>query len=408
MALPFGEEDEEEALLRDYELEVGDPSVDSRVAMDAPPGPRYDMTPEPERPQFGPLPEIPGVHPEVVRYASKFAADRSEPKPQGLSDAQKVEAAMKAAEEMAGRNRGFSMLQRAGAKAGAAFTDGKVDEKFFDDLDKQADRPILSEKEKIARAIAEAERIAKGEDRTYKREQAVATSRGAQAAAKAKLEEELRRRGEDRENKLGDEESKRKWEGGEHAKDRISRERAAKLGAGAKADESLNRDVEGLSKRMENVPAMKNDINTLTEYAKQDDIPGVGGYEARAPSWAPGISDEDVKVRQTVKGLVGAIMKEQSGTAASEGEVNRKLAELGMGPGATEPEFREGLKRLTENARGAMRAKEAGYRPAAVEEARRRGMATSADLPSGGGGLSPDKKARLEELRRKRDAGELR
>ncbi len=85
-----------------------------------------------------------------------------------------------------------------------------------------------------------------------------------------------------------------------------------------------------------------------------------------------------------------------------------RVRRAAMGPGATEPEFREGLKRLTENARGAMRAKEAGYRPAAVEEARRRGMATSADLPSGGGGLSPDKKARLEELRRKRDAGELR
>ncbi len=232
------------------------------------------------------------------------------------------------------------------------------------------------------------------------------------AAQAAQLEAQQAAR--DHALKVGDRTDERDWLEKEHAKDRVSRERAAKLSAGSKDDAKTEASVEALSKRMEAVPALSNDLATMNKYAAMDQIPGIGPYASRAPAWAPGISEDDIKSRQAQKGLLGAILKEQSGTTVSEGELNRKLEEMGMGPGATEQQVRDGLARLTTIARETVRAKEAGYKPEVVQEARRRGMSTSADLPAApaaaepaAGGLAPEQMSRLEELRKKRKAGLL-
>lgn len=193
------------------------------------------------------------------------------------------------------------------------------------------------------------------------------------------------------------------------AKDRaLNREAMRANREDAKTDreeKELDKQIETLSKRLEGAPSLRSDLATLSKYADAADVPGMGPLEGRAPNWMVG--EEGVRVRQAARGVAGTILHERSGTAASEAEIGRLLEETGMGPTATPTQFREGLRRLREQAFSILRSKEAGARPEAVQEAQRRGMVTSADLPAATSGLPADKQKRLDELRRKRDAGAL-
>jgi hypothetical protein len=171
-----------------------------------------------------------------------------------------------------------------------------------------------------------------------------------------------------------------------------------------KGEKTLDKQIETLSKRLEGAPALKQDLATLNQFAGQEDIPGVGSAEGRLPDFAAGLFNgaDATRVRQAARGLYSNILKEQSGSTVSEQELKRKLEELGMGPGATEENFRLGLARLTEMAHATLRAKEAGARPEAVEEASRRGLTTSRDLPKGqAGGLTSQEAAELAEYEKK-------
>jgi hypothetical protein len=143
-------------------------------------------------------------------------------------------------------------------------------------------------------------------------------------------------------------------------------------------EETTQREALELSKRLENMPSIANDLGVLTQYAKAPDVPGVGATGA-----VPGkmLTEEGVRVRQAVRGVVGTLLKEQSGAAVQEAEITRKLEELGMGPYASDREFRLGLQRLLTNTDAAMRAKEAGASPEAVKRFRSRGGTTATDLP---------------------------
>lgn len=239
--------------------------------------------------------------------------------------------------------------------------------------------------------------------------------------AKAQRDADWKR---NRTTQLEDLESTRVFQGQEKEKDRTLREEENRQRAADrllqrqfmmatlgqrhedKREKDTDKQIEVLSKRMEGAPALRSDIATLEKLAGEDDVPGIGAT-GRLPDFF--VSDEGVQLRQATRGIVGNLIKERSGTAASEKEIDRILGELGMGDGATDDQFRMGLKRLKQQSIEAMRAKEAGARPEAVEEARRRGLTTSQDLAGpAAGGLSPTDKARLEELRRKRDAGLLR
>jgi hypothetical protein len=180
----------------------------------------------------------------------------------------------------------------------------------------------------------------------------------------------------------------------ESAKDRIAaRERATIMAgrldanAASKAQNDLNEQVEKLSKRMENAPALVSDLSVLNEAMQQKDIPGVGvGYSA-VPSFVGDwmASEEGLRVRQAAKGVVATYLKERSGTAASDAEVERTMSEMGMGKGASERDFRSAIPRLLSNLGGTLKAKEAGATPEAVKEARKRGLITSEDLPKTSG-----------------------
>lgn len=156
--------------------------------------------------------------------------------------------------------------------------------------------------------------------------------------------------------------------------------------------DDTDRQVNDLSKRTEGATAVKQDLQTLIKATESDDIAGIGTFAG----WLPNIltSEDGVKVRQAAKGVASSILKQRSGTAASEGEVNRLLEELGMSKGGSDDQFRVGLFRLVEQARGELKSKEAGARPAAVQEFRNRGGTTSSDLPTyapGGGAAGPVK-----------------
>jgi hypothetical protein len=181
---------------------------------------------------------------------------------------------------------------------------------------------------------------------------------------------------------------RQKFEAEQSRLDRESREREGarnravdreRLSVG-KEGAALEKDVGELTKRLEGLPAMKNDLGILVKAAEQDDIPGIGLIDSRTPDALS--SNDAISVRQAAKGVLRVLIKEQSGSAASDKEVDAKMEELGMGKGATEDSFRQGLQRLIGNVRDSARSKEAGVRPAAVDEARRRGAVTSGDLPS--------------------------
>jgi hypothetical protein len=163
--------------------------------------------------------------------------------------------------------------------------------------------------------------------------------------------------------------------------------------------DKVESDVQGLSKRMESAPGLARDISTLATAAQQPDIPGVGPIAGRLPDWM--ISDEGVKVRQAARGIIRNVIHESSGTAASDQEVDRIMGELGMKMGGSEDAFRLGLEGLAQKTRALLKAKEAGYRPEAVELARKRGMTLSSDIPqySAGGSSGPTPTGRM-----KRDA----
>lgn len=221
---------------------------------------------------------------------------------------------------------------------------------------------------------------------------------------------ESQREARRRKEHLSDEHSQRAWQEKRDAINDANALEQARIMAGQKAQErnsdQTDKQIELLSKRTEGAAALKSDLGTLIKYAGEDDIPGVG-----ATGRLPGLllSEDGVKVRQSMRGIVGNLIKQRSGTAASEKEIDRILEELGMSSGATDDQFRTGLSRLSQQTAEALQGVEAGARPEAVEEARRRGLTTSKDVPqySPGGGLDPSKKARLEELRRKKAAGEL-
>lgn len=167
-----------------------------------------------------------------------------------------------------------------------------------------------------------------------------------------------------------------------------------------KGDGVDEKDIETLSKRLEGLPGQKNDLATLVKYAEMKSIPGVGPVAGRVPDWIA--SDEAVRLRQSAKGVLGQLIKEQSGTAASEPEVERKLDELGMGPGASEAKFRSGLERLLNNVRANAKSKEAIAKEPTIQEARRRGLVTSEDLPhysADGGAPAPAREKTVNGVR---------
>lgn len=175
----------------------------------------------------------------------------------------------------------------------------------------------------------------------------------------------------------------------------------------------LDREVQSLEKRIGDVaPGILTKLNNLEKIVpggiegdESADVAGVGPAQFLIPDVM--INDEASDVQQNARGLAADLIKLQSGTAASEKEVDRKMKELGMAPGSKSSTFRSGLKRLKDQFANELKNKEAGFRPEAREIYKSRGGITHESVMSIGrpqsapSGFSPEKQKRLEELRMK-------
>lgn len=211
-----------------------------------------------------------------------------------------------------------------------------------------------------------------------------------QARAGARL-----RRGLEREQQTfqaGEAEKGRAFQARQGALNRaLSREKADaaahKPPHGAAVSESIEhqeteKDVENYGKRTEGSASVLNDLRALEAAAAQPDIPGVSKGYRFVPDVMEGLllDEDELSTRQAARGMVGNLLKMRSGTAASDAEVARVMAELGMGPNASEEEFRVGLKRLTQNYRDEVGQKFRTMRPEAQRRARERGLLTAEDF----------------------------
>lgn len=173
---------------------------------------------------------------------------------------------------------------------------------------------------------------------------------------------------------------------GEAEKDRalqreLARQRAASAASTAAAQASLERDVQRAGEDLEGAGTLSGDLSYLDQMAAKDDIPGVGRWDSKKTGLLSVFaSDDDTRTMQTMRSVVGRLLKERSGTAASDAEVERVMTELGMGPGATEQEFRVGLHRLRQDVGSALSTKQARYRPEVIRTYQERGGTTAQDV----------------------------
>jgi hypothetical protein len=147
-----------------------------------------------------------------------------------------------------------------------------------------------------------------------------------------------------------------------------------------KHGQTLDRETQALEKRLPGETAgMLQKLDRLkTEIPATGDIPGVGPIDRLRPDMLT--SEAGQHVRQDVSGVVADLLRMQSGKTVSEQEVQRKLTELGLGGNQPDKMFRRGLDNLRSEIKATMTSKQAGFSPDAVDEFRRRGGITAADL----------------------------
>jgi hypothetical protein len=410
---------------------------------------------------------IPGMPPEQADAVYKYATEQAKPQRQGPSEADKVAAALDAARKDAEKQRFWADIREGGMKIASGISGQDYDKSPFERMRKGADDSV-AEQQRQAESYAKA--VATGQEREWRQKMEeeklrLATARqtpGMDPLKQEKLRAEIEKIRAETE-RLGrrpgglDPHTKRKREL-ELAlmEKKLNAEPSPGHGsvmADFRREKEFGDDVMALSKRIEGNPMLLNDLGTLQKFASEKSIPGVGLVAGSVPNALMG--DDALRVRQAALGIITTLLREQSGLAVTENEVQRKLQELGMGPRATEKEFRNGVERLTRNVRAHLIGKESGFDDEIVETVRRRGMPLAENLsdytvkggqrraqprpsnmppgplggrearraaghggqdipaprrppePGGQSGWTPEKQARLEELRRKRKAGML-
>jgi hypothetical protein len=167
-------------------------------------------------------------------------------------------------------------------------------------------------------------------------------------------------------------------------------------------------DVKELAKRIGSAPLelavrisrFGKKIGGLNNLDSKQDIPGVG-QTGSVPTLF--LSPEGETTRQETRGLVGDLIKMQSGLAASESEVNRKMQELGLSFGSSDRAFRKGLQNLKEQIEAHLKSVQAGFRPEVIKLYRERNGLIDLDVPPIGRDdrTQAQKDARIRELEAK-------
>lgn len=212
--------------------------------------------------------------------------------------------------------------------------------------------------------------------------------------------------------KLQDELQRRKGDYSKAQLDAIKAQLMFGLGqtkAAEKAQVKVDDDAQKLEKRIGDMtPGIKYRLEELDKAVggienveSKESLPGVGPLAGLAPDVM--LSDQGSVIRQHARGLVADLIKLQSGTAASEKEVDRKMEELGMGAGSKEVSFRRGILNVRNQLVQKLKSTEAAFKPEVVEAFRSRGGVTH-DVVGAIGKKDKDRE-RLEALRKKFGGG---
>lgn len=119
------------------------------------------------------------------------------------------------------------------------------------------------------------------------------------------------------------------------------------------------------------------------------------------------VSKSGTDARQAVGGLRNIVLKARSGGAVTPSEADRMLEELGAGTGRTDEQLRVGITNVVNQLAAKKQAILGGYRGDIKEAFKGQGGNTSVPSASFSGGLPPEKQKRLQELRAKKEAGNL-
>lgn len=149
-----------------------------------------------------------------------------------------------------------------------------------------------------------------------------------------------------------------------------------------KQADKLDNDTQKLEKRIGDItPGIVTKLKNLDalvpggiEGNEETEVPGVGPGQFLVPDFMMGADASDIQ--QNARGLAADLIKLQSGTAASDKEVDRKMKELGMSSTSKSSTFRSGIKRLRQQLSVELKNKEAGFRPEVKEAYTGRGGIT--------------------------------
>lgn len=167
---------------------------------------------------------------------------------------------------------------------------------------------------------------------------------------------------------------------------------AAKRGLGSSVDplrqqryEESQREnnVQKLQKNVgDMIPSINEKLMALNNIVNKYDteaLPGVGPAAGTVPDFMLG--EDGSAIRSYAKGVMSDLIKVQSGTAASDKEVERKLKERGMAWDSKPSTFVRGLKTLSAELVSQLKNKQSAYKPEVVELYKERGGMTYQDIP---------------------------
>lgn len=137
--------------------------------------------------------------------------------------------------------------------------------------------------------------------------------------------------------------------------------------------------LEHLNKTMKELPDV-GILQTLAKASLEKDVPGVGRFDAPLTNW--GLKGgENITVRQATGQLHSALLKLWSGGAVTPSEAERAAINTGMSSGATEEQWRAGVKAMLANIRRAAKNAETTVHPEDIVVRKSRGGTTSMDFP---------------------------
>jgi hypothetical protein len=320
---------------------------------------------------------------------------------------------LQAAQDAARERRLVAEIGRAGAQFNESLTGAKYDRAAYDGYGRDAERPVgdlLQRREAVvqrqgrARQAQQDRMRAEAEARAYRHQQqqdarqasndAYQRERDAKGDARqqARDAEEARRFDLTRREAAANRALQRQAQADTRALARQAQQDAARAKAQEVADRNADKDRQELAKRASVAGELKDDIGTLNSAITRGresltgDIPGLGVWD----SWKMTnpvarslfASPEDIEVSEAVDRLSGNENRAMTGLSSTDSERRENKRRRGLDAGNSEEAAVQGISTLARDATTKLRGVEGGFNQDVVDEYRRRGGSTSADIPA--------------------------